>query len=86
MPMNPSVAQQSRDAAALPPDTNWHRPQDLPGFDLRATIRRELDVLQECDAYYTLDGWEFSRGACAEKSVADWLGLQWLNFPKVGAL
>lgn len=74
------------DPAKLPSTTNWHKPGDLPGFDLRETIRRELDAIQSCDAIYTLDGWEFSRGACAEKAVADWLGLKWLNFPKVGEI
>jgi hypothetical protein len=28
-----------------------------------------------CDAIYLLDGWEDSKGAFAERSVAEWLGI-----------
>lgn len=60
----------------LPRDTDWSDPSSVPGFDLRTAIKRDLKALQTCDAIYLLDGWEDSKGAKAEKSVAEWLGLE----------
>ena len=51
------------------------------GFSLHEAAKRDLLALMGCNAYVTLSGWEISKGALAEKAVADWLGLRWLNRP-----
>lgn len=56
------------------------------GFDEKATkevtremmtefVMRDADMLTKSDAIYLLDGWEHSRGAKGEKSIAEWIGL-----------
>jgi hypothetical protein len=60
------------DPWTLPNDHDW---ESLDGFDLRAAIRRDLVAIQESDAIFMLEGWQNSKGATVEKSVAEWLGL-----------
>ncbi len=56
----------------LPDSWDWSK---LPeGFDLKDTIARDLDALAECDAVCLLPGWQESKGARAEKAVAEWHG------------
>lgn len=43
--------------------------------EIRDFARRDLAAIVECDAIALLPGWERSRGATAEKAVADWIGL-----------
>ena len=62
------------DVASLPPDTDWSDVSKL-GFDLKAAIQRDVAAILNCDAIFMLHGWSESRGAKAEKAVAEWLGL-----------
>lgn len=62
------------DVASLPPDTDWNDVSKL-GFDLKAAIQRDVAAILNCDAIFMLHGWSESRGAKAEKAVAEWLGL-----------
>ena len=74
------------DVKSLPPDTDWSDVSKL-GFDLRAAIQRDVAAIRQCDAIFMLHGWSESRGAKAEKAVAEWLGLmvfyQIDGYPKV---
>lgn len=51
----------------------------IDGWEWSDYLRYDLRVLTECDAVYTLDGWEGSRGASLEMHVAKALGLEWIN-------
>ena len=74
------------DAGNLPPDTDWSDVSKL-GFDLKAAVQRDVAAICQCDAIFMLHGWSESRGAKAEKAVAEWLGLmvfyQVDGYPKV---
>ena len=74
------------DVKSLPPDTDWSDVSKL-GFDLRTAIQRDVAAICQCDAIFMLHGWSESRGAKAEKAVAEWLGLmvfyQVDGYPKV---
>lgn len=63
------------DETRHPEDYDW---LDLGkiGFDLHGAVDRDVDALKRCTAIYMLDGWEKSRGALAEKHIAEWLGLE----------
>jgi hypothetical protein len=45
------------------------------GFSLADALDRDVEAIKRCDAIYLLDGWQQSKGACAEKAIAEWLGL-----------
>jgi len=74
------------DVKSLPPDTDWNDVAKL-GFDLKAAVQRDVAAILDCDAIFMLHGWSESRGAKAEKAVAEWLGLMVFNqvdgYPKV---
>ena len=61
------------EASRLPAETDWSAVPE--GFDLKACCARDLEALLTCDAIYMLPGWQKSRGAMAEWSVAVWRGL-----------
>ncbi len=47
------------------------------GFDIRQTAAADLAfIASHAHSIALLDGWENSRGALAEKAVADWLQLE----------
>jgi hypothetical protein len=60
------------DPYALPEGYDWRTIP--PNFDFHAAFERDIAAVQQCDATYMLDGWEKSKGARAEKAVAEWLG------------
>ncbi|TXH49344.1 MAG: DUF4406 domain-containing protein [Desulfurellales bacterium] len=43
---------------------------------LKGAAKRDLEALQQCDSIALLPGWESSKGARAEKAVAEWLGIE----------
>lgn len=45
-------------------------------FSLHDAIDRDVAALKTCDAIFLLEGWLDSKGARAEKALADWLGLE----------
>lgn len=55
------------------PDGRW---PEIPKHVLRDIIRRDIESILVCDAIYMLEGWENSKGATAEKAVAEWLELE----------
>ncbi|MEM7311341.1 MAG: DUF4406 domain-containing protein [Planctomycetota bacterium] len=57
-------------AAGLDPS----RPLDDQGFDLGVWLRRDFQDVLDCDAIVLLPGWEQSKGACAERVVAQMAG------------
>ncbi|MEM1225951.1 MAG: DUF6378 domain-containing protein [Planctomycetota bacterium] len=53
---------------------DWH---DLNkcGFSLMDAIERDVEALKKCSGIFMLSGWEASKGAKAEKALAEWMGL-----------
>jgi hypothetical protein len=62
------------DATELPEDSDWCDMSKL-GFSIDEAIARDVGALQWCDAIYLLSGWQNSKGAKAEKALAEWKGL-----------
>ena len=60
------------DPARLPSDFDWNTSPE--GFDMAAAIDQDIAAVRECDAVYRLSGWENSKGARAEKALAEWMG------------
>lgn len=60
------------DGLACPNDTDWTKIPD--DFDMQAACKRDAQAVMDCDMVYLLTGWETSKGAQAEVSLAIWLG------------
>ena len=59
-------------AMELPSTSDWNA---IPsGFDFNDCVDRDLQAVRDCEALCLLRGWEKSKGACAEKALAEWLG------------
>lgn len=52
------------------PNREFSRKEVLP------FVQRDVQALIGCDAIYLLEGWEQSKGARAEKALAEWMGLE----------
>lgn len=50
-------------------------------FDLESTIRRDVNALLDCDMIVMLPGHERSKGATAERYVAQWAGIPVHTYP-----
>lgn len=57
------------------PNYDWRDLKRI-GFSLTDAVRRDAEALGTCQAIYMLDGWRDSKGAIAEKAIAEWLGLK----------
>lgn len=56
----------------LPDDHDWDTFPDM--LDFKQTILTDVQQIINCDSIYLLSGWENSKGAAAEKAVAQWAG------------
>ena len=66
-------AQAGFDPQKLPKDWDWSTlPED---FCLRRAAARDIAAILTCDAIHLLPGWQDSKGARAERAVAEWIGL-----------
>jgi hypothetical protein len=48
----------------------------FPPDVLKQFVKQDVEAIQKCDAIYMLQGWQNSKGARAEKALAEWLGLK----------
>lgn len=63
------------EALNLPADTDWNTlPKQLRLNRIMAYD--SLAVIYDADAIYMLKGWEKSKGAVAEKALAEWKGIE----------
>jgi len=61
------------DPMTLPDDHDW---STLPqGWDIREVAKRCCDAVMTCQGIYLLGNWGWSKGACAEFAIAEWLRL-----------
>jgi hypothetical protein len=63
------------DEKAFPDDYDWRDLGEI-GFNLSDAVSRDVEQIQRCNAIFMLNGWEKSKGATAEKAIAEWLGLE----------
>jgi hypothetical protein len=61
-------------AIDLPADWDWHTLPDH--FSLADAMRRDFEAIMQSDELCLLPGWQLSRGATAEKALAEWRGLR----------
>jgi hypothetical protein len=60
------------DPVSLPADWDWNI---YPGTLRIDAFLRDMHAISTCDAIHLLPGWQESKGARAEKAVAEWIGL-----------
>lgn len=61
------------DEKSFPADYDWVDLNKI-GFDINSAVDRDVAAIKSCDAIYMLKGWDDSKGASAEKGLAEWLG------------
>lgn len=85
MPVSPADIDRDHGFDALeivwPPGWDWNKVPD--GLNLDDVIKRDIDAILTCQAYYTLDGWENSKGAKAEVALLEWRGCDRITLPKL---
>ena len=47
----------------------------ISGLTYKKQMKLDIAILTQCDAIYMLEGWDDSKGACTEHSIAKTLGL-----------
>lgn len=62
------------DPYCLPEDYDWNQIPDETGFSFTECVKRDAEAVLESDVLFLLDGWEDSKGANAEKALAEWAG------------
>lgn len=67
------------DPSTLPADYDWQDLQKI-GFSLQDAIDRDVAELKTCEVICMLEGWQNSKGAKAEKAIAEWMGRTVLYF------
>ena len=72
-PISPADMDRAKghDPKDLPDDHDWDTFPSV--LDLADVVQADTKVVTEVDAIYMLDGWETSKGATAEKAVAEWM-------------
>lgn len=73
------------DPELLGSDYDWRDLKSI-GFELKDAIRRDVEAILKSDCIYMLDGWQNSKGAKSEKTIAEWLGLSVLYQSREGVL
>lgn len=68
------------DETAFPADYDWIDLKKI-GFSIADAVDRDVAAIKRCTAIYMLNGWEKSKGACAEKALAEWLGIEVMYEP-----
>jgi len=63
------------DETAFAADYDWIDLGKI-GFSIDDAIDRDVSAIKTCDAIYMLNGWEKSKGATAEKAIAEWRGIE----------
>lgn len=58
----------------LPEDYDWNTLPNDNGFSFADCVKRDVDAVLECDVVFLLFKWENSKGATAEKTLAEWAG------------
>ena len=53
-------------------------------LSVRQIVKRDIDaIIEKCDCILLLPGWKHSKGARAERAVAEWLGLSILSYRQI---
>lgn len=58
----------------------------LEHFDLSECVRRDANAIIDTECVIFLEGWERSKGARAEKTIAEWLGRPCYTYPSLESL
>jgi len=63
------------DPSSLAHNHDWSDIDSI-GFSLSDAIDRDLAAIRKCDGIYMLRGWQSSKGAVAERALAEWMQLE----------